>query len=343
MHRNHVHAKHTGIYIFTLTHSITPAYTYIRPTDRQMYMHTYVPAYIDRTFAWGFCCCIQFWFGLGLGFWTFALSFFGAWTFALTCSLGIQLVAFFVHNLCLTFCFCVHLSLGLFCYIILLMAWTFSWIFSWRSGLGWTCSFKLGWTLVFLFDCCLAFNFLLELLFLSSNLAGAFVLVFVLLYFLGVELVYWRLYFNFCLGLFVDFEVLVGLFGLEPSLELLSWHSTFFLHCLQPLLEPLLWYFSFAWIFVGFSIFAWIDDCFRALSFNFEFSLGRNISKSYARYHLPWQWRRLPSLLISSQKEKLSHSHQKSVYVAPFFGGQVDMKRNDAKKLMDYAIQSRKR
>ena len=51
----------------------------------------------------------------------------------------------------------------------------------------------------------------------------------------------------------------------------------------------------------------------------------------------------LPSLLISSQKEKLSHSHQKSVYVAPFFGGQVDMKRNDAKKLMDYAIQSRKR
>ena len=247
------------------------------------------------------------------------------------------------HNLCLTFCFCVHLSLGLFCYIILLMAWTFSWIFSWRSGLGWNCSFKLGWTLVFLFDCCLAFNFLLGPCSCLQILLG-------LLFWSSSYCISWGL--NLCLifedciqflsGLLVDFEVLVGLFGLEPSLELLSWHSTFFLHCLQPLLEPLLWYFSFAWTFCCFFNFC-LDWCwFRALASTLNSALDE-IFQNLMQISSALTMELLPSLLISSQKEKLSHSHQKSVYVAPFFGGQVDMKRNDAKKLMDYAIQSRKR
>ena len=132
------------------------------------------------------------------------------------------------------------------------------------------------------------------------------------------------------------------LFGLEPSLELLSWHSTFFLHCLQPLLEPLLWYFSFAWTFCCFFNFC-LDWCwFRALASTLNSALDE-IFQNLMQISSALTMELLPSLLISSQKEKLSHSHQKSVYVAPFFGGQVDMKRNDAKKLMDYAIQSRKR
>jgi len=86
---------------------------------------------------------------------------------------------------------------------------------------------------------------------------------------------------QFLSGLLVDFEVLVGLFGLEPSLELLSWHSTFF-YIVFSLCLNLCCGIS---VLLGFLlVFQFLPGLMlvSSTSFNFEFSLGRNISKSYA-------------------------------------------------------------
>lgn len=247
-----------------------------------MYVNTYVPAYIDRTFAWGFV--VAFNFGLGwVWLLNFCFVFFWGLNFCFNLYLGIQLVAFFVHNLCLTFCFCVHLSLGLFCYSNSFDGLNFQLDFSWGSGLGWNCSFKLEWTLVFLFGCCFAFNFLLGLLFLSSNLAGAFVLVFVLLYFLGVELVLdlWRLYsiFVWTLGGFWSFGWTFWAWTFAWTFVLAF---NFFFYIVFSLCLNLCCGIS---VLLGFLlVFQFLPGLMlvSSTSFNFEFSLGRNISKSYA-------------------------------------------------------------